>query len=52
MIQAAQISVETTSISTGAVPADKFDIPAGWKRVEPQAKGTGSKEFTCPTSGS
>jgi hypothetical protein len=52
MIQAAQISVETTSISTGAVPAEKFEIPAGWKRVEPQAKGTGSKEFTCPTSGS
>jgi len=52
MIQAAQISVETTSISAGAVPAEKFEIPAGWKRVEPQAKETAPKEFTCPTSGS
>jgi hypothetical protein len=52
MIQAVQISVETTSISAAAVPPEKFEIPAGWKRVEPQAKQTASKEFTCPTSGS
>jgi hypothetical protein len=52
MIQAAQISVETTSINASPVPAEKFDIPAGWKRVEPQPKETASKEFTCPTSGS
>ena len=52
MIQAAQISIETTAISAGAVPLEKFEIPAGWKRIEPQAKDTGAKEFTCPTSGS
>ena len=52
MIQAAQISVEVTSINDAAVPADKFEIPAGWKRVEPKTKDTGSKEFSCPTAGS
>jgi hypothetical protein len=52
MIQAAQISIETISISAAAVPAEKFEIPVGWKRVEPQAKDTGSKEFSCPTTGS
>jgi hypothetical protein len=53
MVQAAQISVETTSINDATVPADKFEIPAGWKRVEPKpTKETGPKEFTCPTAGS
>ena len=52
MIQAAQISVETTSIDAAAVPPTEFEIPAGWKKVEPKAKDTGSKEFTCPTAGS
>jgi hypothetical protein len=52
MVQAVQITVETTSINAAAVPAEKFEIPAGWKKIEPQAKETSSKEFTCPTSGS
>src|SRR5579864_804089 len=53
MIQAAQVSIETTSINDAAVSADKFEIPAGWKRVEPKpTKDTGSKEFSCPTAGS
>jgi hypothetical protein len=52
MIQAAQLSVETTSINAVAVPPEKFEIPAGWKRVTPEAKNTGSKEFSCPTAGS
>jgi hypothetical protein len=52
MVQAAQISVETTSIVDAAVPAEKFEIPAGWKRVEPKTKETAPKEFTCPTAGS
>jgi len=51
MIQAAQISIETTSIDASPVPAEKFEIPAGWKKVEPKAKETGSKEFTCPSAG-
>ena len=50
MVQAAQISVETTSINAAAVPPEKFEIPTGWKRIEPKAKETASKEFTCPTA--
>jgi len=50
MVQAAQISIETTSINAAAVPADKFEIPAGWKRIEPKTTETGPKEFTCPTT--
>jgi len=50
MIQAAQISIETTAPALMAVSPEKFEIPAGWKRVEPKAKETGSKEFTCPSS--
>jgi hypothetical protein len=52
MIQAAQISIETTSINAAAVPPEEFEIPAGWKRVEPKTKETAPKEFTCPTAGS
>ena len=52
MVQAAQISIETTAINDAAVPAEKFEIPAGWKRVEPKTKETAPKEFTCPTAGS
>jgi hypothetical protein len=50
MVQAAQISVETTSINAAAVPSEKFEIPAGWKRIEPKSKETAPKEFTCPTA--
>jgi hypothetical protein len=52
MIQAAQISIETTSIDASTVPPNKFEIPSGWKKVEPKAKETGSKEFSCPAAGS
>ena len=51
MIQAAQISIETTSIDASTVPSNKFDIPSGWKKVEPKAKETGQKEFSCPATG-
>ena len=50
MVQFAQISVETTAINPGPVPADQFDIPAGWKLVTPKAKAE-AKEPTCPTAG-
>jgi hypothetical protein len=48
MIQAAEFTVETKSITTGPVPATQFDIPPGWKLVVPPAKA--QKEFTCPKS--
>jgi hypothetical protein len=50
--QTAQISIETISIDAAAVPPEKFEIPTGWKKVEPKAKETGSKEFACPAAGS
>lgn len=49
MIQAAQFTVETTSIAAGPVPATQFDIPAGWKLVIPKERA--QKEFSCPKSG-
>jgi len=52
MVQAAQISIETTSIDAAPVPAERFEIPAGWKKVEPKASDSASKEFSCPSTGS
>jgi hypothetical protein len=50
MVQFAQISTETTSITTGPIPADQFDIPAGWTLITPKEKAA-DKEFTCPSAG-
>jgi hypothetical protein len=50
MVQLAQVSTETTSISAAAIPAEQFEIPAGWKLVTPKAKGE-AKEFSCPAAG-
>lgn len=49
MIQAAQFTMETTSIAAGPVPATQFDIPQGWKLVTPKERA--QKEFSCPKSG-
>jgi len=49
MVRIAAISVETTAITTDAVPADKFDIPVGWKLVTPKQRP--EKEFSCPAGG-
>jgi hypothetical protein len=49
MIQAAQFTVETKSITPGTIAPDTFEIPAGWKLVQPPAARP-SKEFTCPKS--
>jgi hypothetical protein len=49
MVQAVQITVETTAITPGTVPATQFDIPTGWKLIQPEASKGGQKEFTCPT---
>jgi hypothetical protein len=49
MIQAAAITMETTSITQGAIPASQFEIPAGWKLdTPPPAK---AHEFSCPKAG-
>ena len=51
MVQMAAYTMETVNISTGAIPADRFDIPADWKKEEPKATKGGDEEFTCPKSG-
>jgi hypothetical protein len=50
MTQVAAITIETTSITTGAIPATQFDIPAGWTLIRPAAAKE-QKEFTCPKAG-
>jgi hypothetical protein len=50
MIQAAQFTIETTSINPAALPPAQFDIPAGWKLIPPQPQKA-AKEFSCPKSG-
>jgi len=52
MVQAAQITVETTSITSGAVPASQFDIPPGWQLVVPKPNAAKEQEFSCPNAGS
>jgi len=47
MIQAAQITIETKSITQGTIAPAQFEIPAGWKLIQPEAPKA-PKEFTCP----
>jgi hypothetical protein len=49
MVQVAQVSVETTSIDAGPIPAEQFEIPAGWKLVAPKTRPE-AKEFSCPAA--
>lgn len=49
MVQVAQITVQTAAITPGPIPAEQFEIPAGWKLVTPKEKT--AKEFTCPNAG-
>jgi hypothetical protein len=51
MMQLAQVSVETTSITAAPIPLEQFDIPAGWKLVTPKAAKGEAKEFSCPKTG-
>jgi hypothetical protein len=50
MVTVAEFTVETTAISSGAVPPDQFEMPAGWKKVEPPHEKEMS-EPTCPKTG-
>jgi hypothetical protein len=52
MVQAASMTFETTSIAQGAVPAERFEVPAGWKQVVPQPQAAAKDEFRCPGAGS
>jgi hypothetical protein len=46
--QLAAFSTETVAISTDAIPADRFELPADWKKDVPPPSKTGKEEFTCP----
>jgi hypothetical protein len=50
MTQAALFSVETTSITPGPIPATQFDVPAGWKLIQPPPPQA-NKQSTCPKAG-
>jgi hypothetical protein len=50
MIQAAEITAETLSITSEVVPATQFDIPSGWKLIQPQP-AKAQQEFSCPKAG-
>lgn len=50
MVQAAQFTTETQSITAGPIAPAQFDIPAGWKLVTPEPRK--EKEFSCPSTGS
>lgn len=49
-IRVVSLTTETTSIDTSTVPAEEFDIPAGWK-LEPQKQAVGGAAVPeCPTA--
>jgi hypothetical protein len=51
-IQLAAFTSETVTINTDSVPADRFEVPADWKKDVPKTAKKGDDDFTCPKSGS
>jgi hypothetical protein len=49
-VQMAVFTTETVHINTDAIPADRFEVPADWKKDEPKAAKHGEDDFTCPKS--
>jgi hypothetical protein len=49
MVTMVTFTTETTAIRTEPVPADRFEIPAGWKKIMPQAQGK-EEPLACPGS--
>jgi len=50
-VQMATFTSETVSISADAIPGDRFDVPADWKKDAPKTAKQGDDDFTCPKSG-
>jgi hypothetical protein len=48
MVTVAEISVETTSISSSAIPADQFEMPSDYKKMAPPPEKAWT-EPSCPT---
>lgn len=47
MVQAAEFTVETVSISPAPIAPAEFEVPAGWKLIPPPPQSA-PREFTCP----
>jgi hypothetical protein len=50
--QMAAFTTETVTINTDAVPAERFEVPANWKKEVPKPSKQGADDFTCPKTGS
>src|SRR5450631_2616264 len=46
-VQMAAFSIETVAINIDAVPANRFDVPADWKKIVPAPSKRSDDEFTC-----
>ena len=47
----AEFTTETTALNTEAVPPDQFEIPAGWKKLQPK-QDEATELPNCPKTGS
>lgn len=50
-VQMASFTIETAAINTDPVAADRFEVPADWKKDLPKAAMKDSEEYTCPKTG-
>jgi hypothetical protein len=50
-IRLAAFTSETVAITTDTIPADRFEVPADWKKDVPNTAKKGDDDFTCPKSG-
>ncbi|HWW20980.1 MAG TPA: hypothetical protein VNZ06_09260 [Steroidobacteraceae bacterium] len=47
-VQVIAFTIETSAVSTAAVSADQFELPAGWTREYPKAAK--NSEYSCPNN--
>lgn len=47
LMTVAAFTVETVSIQAGSIPADRFEVPAGWTKQVPPPPKTGEKMPSC-----
>ena len=50
LVRVVSLITETTSIDTANIPADQFEIPAGWT-LEPPPQAAQRRALKCPTAG-
>jgi hypothetical protein len=48
LTQIGSFTMETVSINTDPIPADRFDVPPGWTKEVPKATKAGNDDYTCP----